>query len=327
VRLNEQVQPDKIKLLTRRKSPRSAAKVAALADVCIEWGPFGETERPRALSDLEPLAVGKLTTQKRVDASGLWSATLAPFANRPAAERRVSELRAQGVRDVSIVDAGSGRFTVAIGLFRNEDAARVHAAELTRQGVIGTATATARSQPVSLTLIVVRDPPANVVARLRELQPNYPSAELKVTGAIVRDADPVEARGAGSPRRGACSASSRWSSCRSAGGVASALETLSGRIYRHLPRPRVRHRLCAEHAAVRHAEARETGIRARRDRRRGVLARERCRELIVQLDRRNLECEVILPGDTSMRMADLCRAPGSSRCSRAIEPRPSASPR
>jgi len=183
VRLNEQVQPDKIKLLTPQEvAALGPAKVAALADVCIEWGPFGETERPRALSDLEPLAVGKLTTQKRVDASGLWSATLAPFANRPAAERRVSELRAQGVRDVSIVDAGGGRFTVAIGLFRNEDAARVHAAELTRQGVIGTATATARPQPVSLTLIVVRDPPANVVARLRELQPSYPAAELKVTG-------------------------------------------------------------------------------------------------------------------------------------------------
>jgi hypothetical protein len=35
---------------------------------------------------------------------------------------------------------------------------------------------------VSLTLIVVRDPPANVVARLRELQPAFPAAELKVTG-------------------------------------------------------------------------------------------------------------------------------------------------
>jgi hypothetical protein len=183
VRLNEQVQPDKIKLLTPQEvATLGPAKVAALADVCIEWGPFGDTERPRALAELEPLAVGKLTTQKRVDASGLWSAMLAPFPNRPAADRRASEVRAQGVRDVSIVDAGGGRYTVAIGLFRNEEAARLHAAELTRQGVIGTATATVRSQPVSLTLIVVRDPPANVVARLRELQPSYPAAELKVTG-------------------------------------------------------------------------------------------------------------------------------------------------
>jgi hypothetical protein len=183
VRLNEQVQPDKIKLFTPQEvAALGPSKVAALADVCVEWGPFGDAERTRAVADLEPLAVGKLTSQKRVDASGMWSAMLPPFVNRPAAERRAGELRAQGVRDVSIVDAGNGRSTVAIGLFRSEENARVHAAELTRQGVIGTATATARPQPVTLTLIVVRDPPANVVAKLRELQPSYPSAELKVTG-------------------------------------------------------------------------------------------------------------------------------------------------
>jgi hypothetical protein len=183
VRLAEQVQPDKIKLLTPQEvAALGPAKVAALADVCVEWGPFGDADRPRALAELEPLAVGKLTTQKRIDATGMWSATLAPFANRPAAERRASEIRTQGLRDVSVVDAGGGRYAVAIGLFRSEDAAKAHAAELTRQGVIGTATATARPQPVPLTLIVVRDPPANVVAKLRELQASYPSAELKVTG-------------------------------------------------------------------------------------------------------------------------------------------------
>ena len=65
---------------------------------------------------------------------------------------------------------------------------------------------------------------------------------------------------------------------------------------------------CAEHAAVAEMlKSRETAIRrivAIDDE--GVLAPcGRCRELIVQLDRRNLECEVMLPGDTSMRMADL----------------------
>jgi hypothetical protein len=181
VRLAEQVQPDKIKLLTPQEvAALGPAKVAALADVCVEWGPFADADRTRALADLEPLAVGKLTSQKKVDAAGLWSAMLAPFANRQAADRRATEVRAQGARDVSVVDTGGGRYTVAIGLFRTEEQARVHAAELTRQGVIGTATATVRPQPVPLTTIVVRDPPANVVAKMRELQPTYPTADLKV---------------------------------------------------------------------------------------------------------------------------------------------------
>jgi hypothetical protein len=183
VRLGEQVQPDKIKLLTPQEvAALGPAKVAALADVCVEWGPFADADRARALAELEPLAVARLVTQKRVDSAGMWSAMLAPFANRPAADRRAAEVRAQGVRDVSVVDAGGGRYTVAIGLFRSEEAARVHAAELTRQGVIGTATPTVRPQPVSLTTIVVRDPPANVVAKLRELQPAYPTADIKVGG-------------------------------------------------------------------------------------------------------------------------------------------------
>ena len=183
VRLAEQVQPDKIKLLTPQEvAALGPSKVAALADVCVEWGPFADADRTRALADLEPLAVGRLTSQKRLESAGTWSAMLAPFANRPSADRRAAEVRGQGVRDVSVVDVGGGRYTVAIGAFRNEEAAKAHAAELTRQGVIGTATATVRPQPVPLTLIVVRDPPANVVARMKELQASYPGADLKVGG-------------------------------------------------------------------------------------------------------------------------------------------------
>ncbi|HRC07199.1 MAG TPA: helix-turn-helix domain-containing protein, partial [Miltoncostaeales bacterium] len=48
---------------------RGEAALAALADVCVEWGPFSEAERSKALADLEPLAMGKLTTQRRVDVS------------------------------------------------------------------------------------------------------------------------------------------------------------------------------------------------------------------------------------------------------------------
>ena len=106
---------------------------------------------------------------------------LPPFANRPAADRRAADLRAPNVRDVAVVDTGGGRWTVAVGTFRSEDAAKALAADLTRQGLIGTAVAAVRPA-VSQTMIVVRDPPANAVAKLRELQAAYPGAELKVGG-------------------------------------------------------------------------------------------------------------------------------------------------
>lgn len=180
MRLAEQVQPDKIKLLTPQEvAALGPAKVAALADVCVEWGPFNDAERAKVLADLDPLGIAKLTTQKRVDVPGLWSATLAPYSNRAAAERRAGELRAQNLRDVTVLDAGNGRFTVAIGAFRTEDAANAHASELARLGVAVPAT-TQRAQPMSQTVLVVRDPPANVVTRMRELQPAYPGVDLKV---------------------------------------------------------------------------------------------------------------------------------------------------
>ena len=69
-RLKQQIQPDKIKLLTPPQvAALGPAKMAALADVCIEWGPFSEAERAKAMADLESLQLGRLLSQRRVDVS------------------------------------------------------------------------------------------------------------------------------------------------------------------------------------------------------------------------------------------------------------------
>jgi cytidine deaminase len=95
----------------------------------------------------------------------------------------------------------------------------------------------------------------------------------------------------------------------SAGGVAAALQTASGRIYTGICLDLACGiGFCAEHSAVAEMlKARETEIlRIVAIDADGVLAPcGRCRELIVQVDRRNLDCEVILPGGTSSKMADL----------------------
>ena len=58
VLLQDQIQPDKIKLLSPQQvAALGPAKVAALADVCVEWGPFSDPDRVRALADLENTAV------------------------------------------------------------------------------------------------------------------------------------------------------------------------------------------------------------------------------------------------------------------------------
>jgi hypothetical protein len=178
-RMSEQLDPRKIRLLTPRDvAALGPAKVAALADVCAEWGPFSDTERTKAMAELDPLQLGRLLTQRRVDVDSTYWVSLGPYAGKGAADKRVSELRAQGVTDTSAVDAGRGQFAVSLGVFRTEQAARARMEALARAGVT-TAKVEPRQQTNAQTMLVVRDPREPVVARLKELQSQYVGSDLR----------------------------------------------------------------------------------------------------------------------------------------------------
>jgi len=178
--LQDQVQPDKIKLLTPQQvAALGPAKVAALADVCVEWGPFGDAQRSRVLAELEPLALGRLVTQKRVEFdSGFWVNT-GPFATRGAAESRVADLRKQGVKELAIAEGPRGQYLISFGTFRAEAAAIAYAEELAQLGVT-LAKVEPRAQPIMQTIVVVRDPQQPVVAKLRELATQHAGSDLRV---------------------------------------------------------------------------------------------------------------------------------------------------
>ncbi|MFO1413636.1 MAG: SPOR domain-containing protein [Burkholderiales bacterium] len=178
--LQDQVQPDKIKLLTPQEvAALGPAKVAALADVCVEWGPFSDPDRTRALAELEPLNLGRLLTQKRVEFDGGFVVVMGPIANRTAAEARVADLKKAGVRDMALADAPRGQFLVLLGTFRTEAAAVAYAEQLATLG-IKLAKVEPRSQAIAQTLLVVRDPQQTVVARLKDLQAQYAGSEIKI---------------------------------------------------------------------------------------------------------------------------------------------------
>jgi len=184
MRLSQQVSPEKIKLLTPQEvAALGPAKVAALADVCVEFGPLSDAERAKVLGDLEPMALGRLLTLRRVEVDNAFSVSISSFPSRPAAETRAAELRKQGVKDVTVVDSGRGQFAVAFGTFRTEPAAQAYAETLTKQGV-KLVRVQPRQQASTQTLVVVRDPQQPVVARFKELQGQYAGTEIKI-GACV----------------------------------------------------------------------------------------------------------------------------------------------
>ena len=179
-RLAEQVQPDKIKLLTPQQvAALGPAKVAALADVCLEWGPLSETDRARALSELEPFQLGKLLTQRRTETNNTFWVYLPSVANRADAERRVGDARAKGIADAAVVETGTQRFAVSLGSFPSEDAARTRLAQVIAQGVT-TAKVGPRQQVIVHTTMIVRDPQAPLVAKVRDLAPGYQGSDAKV---------------------------------------------------------------------------------------------------------------------------------------------------
>src|ERR1700741_3524309 len=70
VRLAQQVQPNKISLLTPQEvAALGPAKAASLADVCVEWGPLSDAEKARAMAALEPLDLARLMRQKKGEGS------------------------------------------------------------------------------------------------------------------------------------------------------------------------------------------------------------------------------------------------------------------
>jgi len=180
VRLSQQVQPEKITLLTPQQvAALGPAKMSALADVCVEWGPLTEGERTRALGTLEPLDLARLISQKKIEVIANYWVFIPPAANKAAADRRLEELKAQGVRDIALIDSGAQRFAISLGVFRTEESAQARLASLQAQGV-KTAKVGPRAQSVMQTVLVVRDPPAPAVARMRELQGGFPGSEIKI---------------------------------------------------------------------------------------------------------------------------------------------------
>ena len=179
-RLAQQVHPDSIRLLTPQQvAALGPAKVAALADVCLEWGPFSDGERARVLAELEPASLGRLLTQKRVEITTAYWVFVPRLPNKAAAEKRAAELKEAGVNDLFVVDSGPQRLAISLGLFRTEEAATTHVAALGRLG-IADARVGPRQQVVAQTQLIIRDPEAAVVARVKALQPRFPGSEIAI---------------------------------------------------------------------------------------------------------------------------------------------------
>ena len=180
--LQQQINPQAIKVLPAAQLAKAAAVKREKTVACLEWGVFMGPEAARAEEALAPLAVlapGAKLAQRRVDETATWWVFMPTQGSRQAATVKASELKRLGIEDYFIVQEDPKfRFAVSLGVFRTQDAAKNRLEQLRAKGV-RTAQVGARDTQLQKIWFQVRDAPEAVAARLNEIRQVFPGSELK----------------------------------------------------------------------------------------------------------------------------------------------------
>jgi hypothetical protein len=179
-RLQRQLAPAKIRLLTPQQvTALGPAKVAQLQNTCLEWGAFTEQERGAVAAALERLQLGRALSQKRVDSTSAYWVYVPPLPSKPAAEKRVVELRGLGLRDFFILNDGAERNAISLGVFKTEEAANRFLESIRDKGVRN-ARSGARTQTIQQTVFVLRDPQPAQAQQIQSLKADFAGSDVQI---------------------------------------------------------------------------------------------------------------------------------------------------
>lgn len=189
--LEQQLNPQEIKLLTADQIAKLAAERAKLAAerpkappkaplvACLELGGFNPSDVPQVQKVLEPLSLGARLSQRRAEEMASYWVFIPPLRNRQAANLKAAELRKLGVEDFFIVQEDAKlRFAISLGVFKAEEAANARLEELRKQGV-RTARVGPRETSVQKVYFSIREVPEALVAKLTDLRQSFTGTELR----------------------------------------------------------------------------------------------------------------------------------------------------
>lgn len=193
-RMNNQLHPDRIRLLPESAASKPPAQPAApeptppeaLAGAaplaCIELLSFSTAEAARFEARMDALGLANRLSRREIPTPASYLVMLPPQGSREVADLKTVELRGMGITDSFIIqDNSSRRWGIALGTFRSEEAAQAHLETMNRRGV-----KTARVAEVGTGA-------ARLAIQLRALDP---AAEAQVTRARA-EFPRLEARGCG----------------------------------------------------------------------------------------------------------------------------------
>lgn len=167
-----------------REAPLPAAPVAAapiMPQACTVIGGLAESEADALMQNAIAGKPGLRSERKTSSTPTAWWVRIPPGGGREAAERRVAELRGQGVSELFIVnDPGPNQHAISLGLFKTEAKAQQHLASLQAKQVRG---AGITSRTTTVHRIEVRGP-ANALKTLTS------SPAVRRSGATISECTP-----------------------------------------------------------------------------------------------------------------------------------------
>lgn len=162
-------------LAAARPKPPPRPAVAA----CLELGAFNPADVARVQQALDALALGPRLSQRRAEEIASYWVFMPPQRDRQAANQKAAELRKLGVEDFFVVQEDPRhRFAISLGVFKTSEAAQARLAELRAKGV-RTARVGPRETPVHKIYFTVREVPDALAAKLNEVRQGFPGSELK----------------------------------------------------------------------------------------------------------------------------------------------------
>lgn len=175
-----QINPEKIRVIRGGdKMPVSGGEARTPAAACVEWAALAGPDVARADAALATLGIPPTMIERTVtDAGGYW-VYLPPAKTKAQLDRNIGQLTALGITEFFVVqDATAWRNAISLGIFKSEEAARSFLETLRAKG-LQSAIAERREKFLKQIAYFVREPSDAAIARLAELQREFPGTRIR----------------------------------------------------------------------------------------------------------------------------------------------------
>lgn len=146
---------------------------------CMEWGDFSGADLERSTAALSALQLGDKLSQRQIEHSvGYW-VYIPPLKDKAAVNQKIAQLKVRGIEEYFVVqDKGPWLNAISLGIFKTPETAQ-HFLDSLRTKDVRSARTGERNNKFNTTLFVLNELDTATVAKLTEIQKDFPGSSLK----------------------------------------------------------------------------------------------------------------------------------------------------